>query len=60
MWRLPHGVGGVEAPVRRPRPRTIEKLDDPGPQQILGTHDDESILLNQLLKNFRSLPQMIF
>ena len=38
---------------------TVKKINDPSLQRILGTYDEESILLDQLLEDFRSVPQMV-
>ena len=39
--------------------QTIKKLHDSRFQTILGTHDKQPIMLNQLLENFRAVAQMI-
>ena len=39
--------------------QTIEKLDLPGFQRILGAYDEKAISLDQLLEDFRSVSQMV-
>ena len=38
---------------------TIEEINDPSLQRILGTDDEESIFLDQLLEEFRSVSQVV-
>ena len=38
---------------------TIEEINDSGLQRILGTYDEESTILDQLLEDFRSVSQMV-
>ena len=38
---------------------SIEELNDPSLQRILSTDDEESLFLNQLLKDFRPVAQMV-
>ena len=38
---------------------SIEELNDPSLQRILGADDEESVFLDQLLKDFRPVAQMV-
>jgi len=38
---------------------TVEKVNDSSVQRILGSDDEEPILLDGLLKDFRSMSQMV-
>ena len=39
---------------------TIEEINDPSLQRILGAYDEEPIALDQLLEDFRSVSQMVY
>ena len=38
---------------------TVEEIDGSSLQRILGTYDEESICLDQLLDDFRAVSQMV-
>src|SRR5690606_26757 len=45
------------APLRRSR-HAVEEIDEARLERILGTDDDETLVLNQLLEHFRAVAQV--
>jgi hypothetical protein len=52
-------MGGANGHVSLAARRHVEKIDHSGFQRILSADDEESIPLDQLLEDFRSVSQMV-